>query len=365
MVPVSLSASSADAPASDRPAVVIDATGAHRHGALLKVAGLTVLERSVRQQRRHGRKRVVVLVDRGAEPLPIPRGAERRELEDGISVATAIADLGAADVIPADSVRPARSPRMAVTDERTRRRAEDVIFAELLRGDLGFVARHLNKPISFRLTRHLFCHLPITPNQVTLLAGVIGLCGAFLIATGSYAAVVAGFALAHLQSVLDGCDGELARVRFQQSAVGEWLDTIVDDVLNFALMIALGLALRNPERSAVPGDAIIAFVAAGMMLFYNVVAYSELIRQGEGGEVLKVRWWFTRGQDMKALAQKRASGASGWLYAIGRRDFFVLAWFVLALFDLLPVVALYALFVALTSFVGACGQILWRLARRR
>jgi hypothetical protein len=114
----------------------------------------------------------------------------------------------------------------------------------------------------------------------------------------------------------------------------------------------------------VPGDAIVAFVAAGMMLFYNVVAYTELIRQGEGGEVLKVRWWFARGQDMKALAQKRRSGVSGWLYAIGRRDFFVLAWFVLALFDLLPVVALYALFVALTSFVGAVGQILWRAARR-
>lgn len=361
---VSLSASSADAPASDRRAVVIDATGAHRQGALLKVAGLTVLERSVRQQRRQGRKRVVVLVERGAEPLAIPRGAERRELEPGASVEAAIADLGPADVIPADSVRPARSPRIPVTDARTRRRAEDAIFGDLLRGDLGFVARYLNKPISFRLTRHLFCHLPITPNQVTLLAGAIGLCGAFLISTGSYLAVVAGFALAHAQSVLDGCDGELARVRFQQSAIGEWLDTVVDDVLNLALLIALGFALRNPERSAVPGDAMVAFVAAGMMLFYNLVAYTELIRQGEGGEVLKVRWWFARGQDMKALAQKRRTGVSGWLYAIGRRDFFVLAWFVLALFDLLPVVALYALFVALTSFVAAVGQILWRVARR-
>ena len=35
---------------------------------------------------------------------------------------------------------------------------------DLLRGDLGFVARYLNKPVSFRVTRYLLCKLPITPN---------------------------------------------------------------------------------------------------------------------------------------------------------------------------------------------------------
>src|SRR2546425_10854016 len=128
--------------------------------------------------------------------------------------------------MPADLVRPGgrdTSGGIRVTDESSRARAEDAIFGELLRSDLGLVARWLNKPISFRITRYLLCRLPVTPNQVTLAAGVIGLAGCALIATGRYAAVVAGFVLAHLQSVLDGCDGELARVRFQQTASGEWL----------------------------------------------------------------------------------------------------------------------------------------------
>jgi CDP-L-myo-inositol myo-inositolphosphotransferase len=79
--------------------------------------------------------------------------------------------------------------------------------------------------------------------MVTLIAGFIGLWGAFLISTGTYDNIVMGFLLAQAQSILDGCDGELARVRFQQTSIGEWLDTIVDDRLNLALVLAIGVAL--------------------------------------------------------------------------------------------------------------------------
>src|SRR5439155_1010269 len=126
--------------------------------------------------------------------------------------------------------------------------------------------------------------------------------------------------------VLDGCDGELARVRFQQTASGEWLDTLTDDALNLALVAGLGLALRNPARGGPPGGPILAAATAAMLLFYNVVAYRELRRQGEGGEVLKVRWWFARGRDMKALAGHTKRGPTAFIYNLGRRDVFVLVW---------------------------------------
>ena len=60
--------------------------------------------------------------------------------------------------------RPPRRPSPTVHDEPSRRRAEDAVFAELLRGDLGLVARRLNKPISFRITRYLLCRLPAHPQ---------------------------------------------------------------------------------------------------------------------------------------------------------------------------------------------------------
>jgi len=333
--------------------VFIRATADTLPGAALRVAGLTVLERAMRQQAGLPGARVTILSD-GAVPLP--------ELPPGVTVEDAAA-APVADALPANRVDPAGrpgtgAPPVLVVDEATRDRAEAAIFAELLRGDLGLVARWLNKPISFRLTRYVFCRLPFSPNQITIGAGLVGLCGAALIATGRYGAVVAGFALAHLQSVLDGCDGELARVRFQRSAIGEWLDTITDDALNLALIAGVSLAVRNPARAGnFPHAPALGALAAALLLFFNVVTYRELVRQGEGGSVLKARWWFARGADMKVMAGHGKSGAAAFLYNLGRRDVFVLVWLLLAIADKLDVILVFALVVALSSFVVAAGQL--------
>jgi phosphatidylglycerophosphate synthase len=355
---------------SQRPCtVIIRATAETMPGAAMRVAGLTAAERAIKQWARLPEAHVVVVSD-DTVPLPatpppnvsvqIVRGAGE------LAEVTRRSHVAPENVLPANRVDPAGRPGtgsepVVVVDEISRRKAEDAIFAELLRGDLGLVARWINKPISFRITRHLLCRLPVTPNQVTVGAGLIGLVGCALIATGRYAAVVAGFALAHIQSVLDGCDGELARVRFQQSAIGEWLDTITDDALNLALIGGLGLALRNPARGGPPGGWLLAGLAGTMLLFYNIVAYRELLRQGEGGEVLKVRWWFARGSDMKALAGHTKSGPAAFLYNLGRRDVFVLVWLMLAVADQLGLILVFALLVAGSSFVVAAGQVLGRL----
>jgi phosphatidylglycerophosphate synthase len=342
------------------PEVSIRATAETMPGAALRVAGLTVVERAIKQQSRVPGAQVVVVSD-GSVPLPkdLPSNVRVQTVGQGAS--------GGAAGVPANLVDPAGRPGtggapVIVTDEATRGAAEDAIFAELLRGDLGIVARWLNKPVSFRITRRLLCHLPVTPNQVTLGAGLIGLIGCAFIATGQYAAVVFGYFLAHVQSVLDGCDGELARVRFQQSPIGEWLDTITDDGLNLALCASLALALRNPARGAPTWGPWLAGAAVAMLLFYNVVAYRELRRQGEGGEVLKVRWWFAGGGNMKALTGHTKKGGMSFIFNLGRRDVFVLGWFVFAVLDWLPVTAVTAVLIAGSSFVVAVVQLVKRPA---
>ena len=215
-------------------------------GATLRVAGLSVVERSIKQMDRMGLS--IVVASDGSCTLPkylppsvilrkVPRPddlvALRKEMRDAV-------EIGANEVRPSNR---SLDGGMKVVDNASRKKAESAIFAELMRGDLGFVARYLNKPVSFFLTRHILCHLPFTPNHVTLGAAVVGLLGAALIASGSSALMIWGFFLAHVQSILDGCDGELARVRFQQSAIGEWLDTMVDDGLNIVIFAALGIGL--------------------------------------------------------------------------------------------------------------------------
>jgi phosphatidylglycerophosphate synthase len=343
---------------TDARLVLLRATADEARGAERVVAGLTVVERALKQLARLGH-RVVVASD-GSISLP-PGTQEVRHVADPGAADSLWRELGSPPVVPADVVRPGgrdATGGIRVTDEPTRLHAEDAIFSELLRGDLGLVARYLNKPLSFRITRHLLCRLPVTPNQVTLFGAVIGLAGCGLIATGRPGAIFAGLLLAHLQSVLDGCDGELARVRFQQSAIGEWLDTLVDDGLNLALVAALGVGLARWHGSAWP--LVVAILTCAMLLTYNAVTYAELVRQGDGGEILRVRWWFNRGNDLKHLYGAGRSTPMGAVMALGRRDFFILAWLMLAALGLFTVIQVYAVAIALPSFVGALGQLVHR-----
>jgi len=367
--------------------VILLATREEAPGANMRVGGLRVIDRTLRQMARLRDVQVTIVSD-GSIRLPrrLPAHVEVRETQNPSAL---VAELKAqhddpivvgADVVRVQGNRLDRGTR--VVDRATRRAAEDAVFEDLMRGDLGLVARFINKKISFRLTRYLLVHLPITPNMVTLLAGALGLYGAFLISTGTYDHIVLGFLFAQFQSILDGCDGELARVRFQQTSIGEWLDTIVDDVLNLALVLAIGVALWRRGAPVVGdfktlkagdmlaalnggsfGDMKVALAAAGMLLFYNIVAYRELVRQGEGGEVLKIRWWFAYGQSLKSMSGAGSGPLKG-LLVIGKRDFFVFAWLVMAYFDLLPIVLLYALVLAIVYAGVAVGQLLtpeWRL----
>jgi hypothetical protein len=362
--------------------VILRVTREESVGAQMRVGGLRVVDRAIKQLARLRDARVIIATD-GSVRLPkrLPRNMELHVLDGDPTAGVAALASGLKEpiVVGGDTVwlqvsRPDRGTR--VVDSATRRAAEDAIFKDLLRGDLGLVARHINKRISFPITRYLLVYLPVTPNLITLIAGFIGLYGALLIATGTYDNVLYGFLLAQAQSILDGCDGELARVRLQQSAIGEWLDTIVDDLLNLALVLAVGMALwhrgaplgasaRNVNMMAggTSVDLKSALAAAAMLLFYNIVAYRELIRQGEGGEVLKIRWWFAYGQSLKSMSGAGSHSLKSVLI-LGKRDFFVFAWLVMAYFDLLPVILLYMLVLAIVYSGVALGQLLtprWKL----
>ena len=336
---------------------VIVATRDEAPGAELRVAGLTVLERAVKQAARLGYSPLVA-ADGSVEAPP---GIETQRVASAAEAEALAGELGA-PLLRADVVRPQNTLEggLRVTSPDSRRTAEDEIFRQLLRSDLGLVARWLNKPISFRITRWLLCRLPITPNQVTVGAALIGFIGCAFIAHGGYAAAVFGFALAHLQSILDGCDGELARVRFQTSPIGEWLDTLFDDALNLAICASTGIGLYRHTGN-------LPWLWAGlggcaMLLTYNIASYVSLWKQKAGGELMKMKWWFAGSGDVKQLYSSPNRSPFMHLFALGRRDVFVLAWALLALANLVPVVMVWALLIAGAQFVLAVGQIVY-LAR--
>jgi 1L-myo-inositol 1-phosphate cytidylyltransferase / CDP-L-myo-inositol myo-inositolphosphotransferase len=113
----------------------------------------------------------------------------------------------------------------------------------------GFFARHFDRRISGALSRILL-RTPITPNQITIGVTLIGLGAGWLMAQPGTASKVWGSLVFLLTSILDGCDGEVARAKQMTSRLGGWLDLWGDNVVHVAVFYGLGLGLyRDTGRS--------------------------------------------------------------------------------------------------------------------
>lgn len=121
---------------------------------------------------------------------------------------------------------------------QSKKELETKQFSEIYAGTEGWIARALNKKISFKLTSMLL-RLPITPNQITVFCFGLGLLGCILLALPDYFLRVLGAVLLQFNSILDGCDGEVARLKIETSRMGAWMDTISDDVLNNVMFACL------------------------------------------------------------------------------------------------------------------------------
>lgn len=89
----------------------------------------------------------------------------------------------------------------------------------------------------------------ITPNGITWLGAIIGgPLTAYLIVQGSY--ILAVF-MVIISGLLDGLDGDLARVRGTTTIEGGILDSVLDRYVDFLIISAV--ILINPEQFLIPG----------------------------------------------------------------------------------------------------------------
>src|SRR5262249_24879401 len=150
----------------------------------------------------------------------------------------------------------------------------------------GPVSRYVNRPISLSVTR-LLINTPITPNQMTIVATLIGVAGIAAVWSSTWTGVALGAILVNLQSILDGCDGEIARLKFQTSPFGAWLDTVLDDLVNTAYGLALGVAAAN-----LLGEPLwrwLGISAAVAFSVYYAVVYTQLALVHKTGDPFAFR----------------------------------------------------------------------------
>jgi len=125
-----------------------------------------------------------------------------------------------------------------VDDENAFKKAENILLANLKKVSDGPVSRYLNRPISIRISKYLL-KKSITPNQISLFSFIFSMVGALFFFFGGYANLLIGGILAQIASIIDGCDGEIARLKFQTSEFGGWYDAVLDRYADAFLLFGL------------------------------------------------------------------------------------------------------------------------------
>ncbi len=301
----------------------LEATG-ERHATI--VGGLTALERKIRECAKAGATRVVVAASRvaiaRAMPVPVEYVAAGSEPPAG-------ATRERADVIAG----------VELVDAAAAARAEWALIRRTNKSFEGPVDALVNWRFSMRITRVLSHRsLGVTPNHVTIAAIVVGLFAAGLVARGTSACIAVAGVLLELNSILDSCDGELARLRFQYSKLGQWLDNLSDDIVDNLFIAAAGATLGGPWLY-------LGVAAASGRVLVSVATYISVYRATGTGDVFAFRWWFERTEATTDEVYSPRS-VTTWLRSLGRRDTYVFVWMLACLVGFLPWIVVHGAVIA-------------------
>jgi len=181
------------------------------------------------------------------------------------------------------------------------RRAERWLLQSLVKDREGFMSRRVERRLSLALTRRLAA-TRVSPNAVTFVSLAIGLGSAPFFLSAAAPWQVAGALLLLAHSILDGCDGELARLKFLQSRLGAVLDFWGDNVVHMAVFACMGLGWHWASASPLP------LVAGGAAVAGTLLATAMLHR------------W-----QPESRAPRAGAAAAGWLVErFAHRDFIYL-----------------------------------------
>lgn len=218
-----------------------------------------------------------------------------------------------------------------VTSDEAARSAEKSLIRSLTKDADGVVSRNLNRKISTAISRRLV-RFPIHPNHITAFVLLVGICSFPFAAAGTYLGFVLGGFCYWFSAVLDGCDGEVSRLKHLGTPLGAWLDTVVDDVVGLAyaggMYLGLARGAEHPYWGWI-GGAAVAFYLLTILPRYYVMAtrlgsgdYQRLAKQTRPSEA--------RGARRAALALRDV---------VFRTDFLPFAAFVTALVTAVPIFA--------------------------
>jgi len=145
------------------------------------------------------------------------------------------------------------------SDKSSLSEAQDLLFSDIRKSERGWKSRNINRRISIPISR-LLINTTITPNLISAIVGIVGVLTGVLYAFGY---PVWGGILMELSSILDGCDGEVAKMKLRESRLGQWIDTIFDQTTYVSFLIGVPLGYYF-----IMGNTIALFIGCMNIMIY-------------------------------------------------------------------------------------------------
>jgi phosphatidylglycerophosphate synthase len=246
--------------------------------------------------------------------------AHAAQTPDGIHAVVETLPAATADVPYLGFTTPAR-------ERRALRRAERRLVWSLRKSADGIAAKALNRHISLPLT-WLLMRTPVHPNHSTVVAFLCAVAGAIVIGQGGWAAGAAGMALVELGSIVDGIDGELARLKYQFSRLGQWMDTVSDDLANICYVTGIAFSLREAGMTWAFPVAVIALVC---FVITQTAQYLLISLVYKSGDLAAIPWAFQSSDFLSSKPTGFVARVKATVPKMLKRDFAVSMFFVFAL----------------------------------
>lgn len=154
---------------------------------------------------------------------------------------------------------------------RDRAVAEKFLTEAIRHQTPGPIAKHINKRISLPISL-LLSKLWVSPNAVTGFNIIIGLFSGVFVADGNhYQIILFGTVLFQIASIVDGCDGEVAKLTFRCSKFGQYIDSLSDNLSLGSFMTGLIAGYWRHTHSAV------AFYVGSVMIVCTAITLFWMI----------------------------------------------------------------------------------------
>lgn len=172
------------------------------------------------------------------------------------------------------SRHPARTPE-------ERRAAVYFLWGLIRKSQDSWLVRNFNRKVSYPFSRLLLPLTFITPNMISFAVFLMGAIGCYVIMTPTYGAAVLGTGIILFAGYIDGCDGEIARIRLESSKLGAWLDTMSDEATTVLTVVAVGIHVYRLHPLAWLGWTVV--IAGALSVAAVALIYYYLLTSGESG----------------------------------------------------------------------------------